>query len=178
MNIGFDLDKIFIDYPPFVPEEIIDRLYKLKSNGVLEYRIPSKLEQFLRLITHYRILRPPIQKNIDQLKTLPKGKNKYYLISSRFGFLKGKTEDIIRRHQFEVYFDGMYFNFDNNQPHLFKNETIKNLSIERYIDDDLPLLKFLSKENKDILFFWFNKKMNKRLDKNLFAVTLLSDILK
>ncbi len=178
MKIGFDLDKVFIDYPPFIPGKLIDKLYKKKANGVLEYRIPSKPEQFLRLITHYSKFRPPIEKNIRQFKALAKNKNQYYLISSRFGFLKNKTEAIVKKYHIEEEFDGMYFNFSNDQPHLFKQEVIRKMGVERYIDDDLALLKFLSKENKNIQFFWLNKKSNRKLKSNLFAVTQISDILK
>ena len=178
MNIGFDLDKIFINYPPFIPEELIDKLYKKKSNGVLEYRIPSRPEQIFRLITHYSKFRPPITKNINQLKTLPRDKNEYFLISGRFGFLKNKTEYIVRKYQIEEFFDGMYFNFENKQPHFFKDKSIKNLKINRYIDDDLPLLKFLARENKAVLFYWLNKKSNRKIKENLYATTSLSVILK
>lgn len=172
MNFGFDLDKIFIDYPPFVPGKIIDRLYKNKSNGTLSYRIPSKPEQLFRRTTHYPIFRPPIMQNIQFLKTLPKNKkNKYYLISSRFLFLKTRTEEIIKKYSFEKIFDGMHFNFDNKQPHLFKDEVIKNMSIHKYIDDDLPLLQFLRKNNPQTVFFWLNKKNEKKLEENLFAIT-------
>ena len=30
MNIGFDLDKVFIDTPPFIPKTVIEKLYKKK----------------------------------------------------------------------------------------------------------------------------------------------------
>ena len=176
MNIGFDLDKIFIDYPPFVPDKLINRLYKQKSDGVLLYRIPSKPEQILRIISHYSIFRPPLTKNIKFVKELTnkqKNTNKYYLISSRFSFLKKPTEALIKRYGFNEIFDAMFFNFENKQPHLFKDEVITKIKIDHYVDDDLPLLEFLAKENQKTKFFWLNKKIKGTLGKNIIAITHL-----
>ena len=181
MNIGFDLDKIFIDYPPFVPDKLIDRLYKQKSDGVLLYRVPSKLEQVLRIVSHYPIFRLPLTENIKFVKDLTnkqKDNNKYYLISSRFGFLKNATEALIKRHGFNEIFDAMFFNFENRQPHLFKHEIITKLKIDRYVDDDLPLLEFLNKKNNKTKFFWLNEKISKPLKNNLFAINHISEMFK
>ncbi len=178
MNIGFDFDKIFINYPPFVPTRLIDRLYKKKSNGVLLYRFPNSPEIFLRKITHYPLFRPPITENIHFLKQLTQKKqHKYYLISSRFGFLKNETNHIVKKYGFDKIFDQLYFNFNNKQPHLFKDGVIKKLNIHRYIDDDLPLLHFLATENPRTLFFWLNAKKDELLGKNLFAISHVRNML-
>ena len=177
MNIGFDLDKIFINYPPFVPDVLIDKLYKQESNGVLSYRIPSKPEQLLRTLTHHPLLRPPIKKNIEYVKKLnSRNTHKYYLISSRFSFLKNRTQTIIQKYGLNTIFDGLYFNFGDKQPHIFKNETIKILKIDLYVDDDLRLLQHLAKDNTKAKFFWLNKKQTKSFGKNLFAITHLSEM--
>lgn len=177
MNIGFDLDKIFIDYPPFVPDWIIDRMYRKRSNGKLVYRIPSTLEQYFRIITHFPFFRPPITKNISIIKELTKNKShKYFLISSRFGFLKNTTDKLIKTHGFNEIFDGMYFNYKNEQPHLFKNRILQDRKIDRYVDDDLPLLKFLQSRHPKTFFFWLNKFQTKSITSNLMAIRNLSDI--
>lgn len=69
----------------------------------------------------------------------------------------------------------MFFNFENKQPHVFKNEIIKKMLIHKYVDDDLPLLEFLRKSNPQTIFFWLNKKHEKKLEKNLFAITNIAD---
>ncbi len=177
MNIGFDLDKIFIDYPPFAPAALINRLYLKDCNNTLSYRIPKKPEQVIRLLTHYPLFRPPIIKNIQFVKDLVRqNKDKHYLISSRFGFLKKVTLNITKRYELNKIFDGMYFNFENNQPHIFKNGIIKKINIQRYVDDDLLLLKFLCIENPKIKFFWLNDKESKKLENNLFAIKDLSEM--
>ncbi len=179
MNLGFDFDKIFINYPPLIPNILIDRLYKQKSHKTLKYRIPKNPEQLFRIATHHPLFRPIIHENVTWIKNLSKNKRyKCYLISSRFGFLKNRTEAVVKKHAFNEIFEELFFNFQNEQPHIFKNKIIKKLNIHRYVDDDLELLGFLVAKNPKTRFFWLNKKNNKSLGINLFAITKLSDILK
>ncbi len=178
MNLGFDFDKVFIDYPFFVPDAVIDRLYKKKANGTLLYRMPSKPEQFIRQISHHSLLRPSIKENVAFLKEISRKDNKLYLISSRFGFLKEMTEKIIKRDGFDRIFDGIYFNYENQQPHFFKSAIIDKLQIDVYVDDDFHLVKYLAKHNKKTKFFWLQSKKGKHmLTRNITAISQISDIL-
>lgn len=176
MNIGFDLDKVFINYPPLVPDSIIDKLYKKKSNGALLYRIPSRPEQLFRELTHHPLLRHPIKKNLEILLSLPKDQHNLYLISSRFGFLRKRTENLVKKYGLDQVFDGLYFNYENKQPHVFKNEIIASLNLDMYIDDDFQLLKHVAKENKKTKFYWLTKKKKQMLTKNIFSINSLSDL--
>jgi hypothetical protein len=72
----------------------------------------------------------------------------------------------------------MYFNFQNKQPHEFKNEVLQRLHIDRYVDDDLYLLKYVAKKNKDMQFFWLNPQKGKHLlTRNITAINSLIDML-
>ena len=176
MNIGFDLDKIFIDYPPFIPDVIFDKFYKKNSDAELLYRIPKKPEQMVRYLIHHPLLRPPIQKNMDFLKEFSKTHNNLFLISSRFGFLETRTNELIKRYGFDKIFKGLYFNYTNKQPHLFKDNVLKELKIKKYVDDDFALIKYLAKHNTKIQFYWLNPKESKKIDNNIEAITDLSQI--
>ena len=177
MNIGFDLDKVLIGYPPFVPSKLINRLYKSRDDKTLEYRIPSYPEQLFRKATHLPFLRQPINENLELLHRIPKGGHKFYLISSRYKFLEPETNRIIKQYGLKNIFNGFYFNFENKQPHVFKNEVIKELKLDRYVDDDLSLLTFVAKHNGKTKFFWLNEE-NKygALEKNIFAIPKLVDV--
>lgn len=178
MNIGFDLDRIFIDTPPFVPDWIIDKLYKEKDNGILLYRIPGALEQKFRQLTHSRYFRPAIEKNIHILSLLAQShEHNIFLISSRFGFLQKQTEKIMKRYSLTHLFQQTFFNIQNLQPHEFKNRMIKEKNIDVFIDDDLSLLKYLAKNNVKTVFYWLNDDSDNTMGKNLFAVTTLQKIL-
>ncbi len=177
MNIGFDLDKVFIDYPPFVPAGLIDKLYKKRDNGALYYRIPSIPEKIIRRASHIRFFRPAIKENLEFLNNIPKTGNKFYLISSRFSFLQNPTKNLIKKHNLDHLFDEMYFNFENKQPHVFKNDIIEKLNLDMYVDDDLSLIKHVAQKNPQTNFFWLNNTIkNKRLTKNIFAISTLSSM--
>lgn len=177
MNIGFDLDKIFVNFPPLVPERIIEWLYKGRSAESLKYRMPSRAEQIVRIFSHYPLFRLPITKNVNYVRDLALANtNKYYLISSRFGFLEKRTAAIIKRYKLDKLFNAMYFNYSNRQPHEFKDEVIKKLNLDKYIDDDLQLVEYLSDKNPKIEFFWLNKNLSKPLRKNLTAIKNISEM--
>ncbi len=177
MNIGFDLDKVLINYPPFLPSILFDKLYKDRDNGVLLYRIPAYPEQLLRKSLHFPLFRAPIKKNFDFLRSIPKKENKLYLISSRYEFLKGLTNQLVKKYQLDKIFDDLYFNFENKQPHEFKNEVIKKLHLDVYIDDDLSLIKYVAKHNQHTKFFWLNHvTQQKPLANNIFAIHKLEEI--
>ena len=179
MNIGFDLDKVFVDYPPFMPSRLIDKLYKKRDNGVLIYRIPAYPEQLLRRVSHAPILRPVIKKNLRLLKSIPKNENKLYLVSSRFKFLEKRTERLIKRLGLDKIFDGLFFNYENKQPHIFKNDIIRSLNLDMYIDDDLSLIKHVAKTNPKTLFFWLNYEgVNHQITNNIFYQSRLDELFK
>lgn len=177
MHIGFDLDKVFINTPPLVPDIIIDKLYKKKSNGTLLYRIPSVPEQLFRRATHIPLLRQPIKENLMFLKSIPKKGNKLYIISSRYKFLETPTRQLIKRYGLDEVFDGLYFNYKNEQPHKFKNAVLKRLNLDKYVDDDLALLNYVAKENTKTKFYWLNYRGEEKiLNKNTVAITKLPEI--
>lgn len=178
MKIGFDLDKIFIDTPPLIPDSLIEKLYRKKRNGVLMYRIPSKKEQFIRKISHYPLLRPPIKHNLDFLRKITDKNNDLYLVSSRFKFLENSTKQIIEKYKLNNFFRELFFNYQNKQPHIFKNEVIKKLTLDKFVDDDLYLLKYIASKNNYTKLYWLNKKQNKKISNNIQAITNLSGLLK
>lgn len=179
MNIGFDLDGIFIDKLLFVPRFIVEGLYRKHNTNKLAYRYPSKIEQAIRKISHRSIFRPAFKENIAFLDKLARNNNhKRYLISGRFGFIKKETEDILRKYKITQHFDKKFLNSDNHQPHNFKNNIIKKYNIHIHVDDDLPLLEFLAKKNPQAKFFWLNRKSRSRISKNLFAIKNLSEMFK
>ncbi len=145
---------------------------------MLLYRIPGPAGQIVRSISHLPVFRPPIKENLDFLHLFPKDKNQLYLISSRFKFLENKTKGIIKKYHLDKIFDGMYFNFANEQPHLFKNRIIKNLKLDYYIDDDLSLLNYVAKDNPRTKFFWLTNQPGKTTSfSNIHAISKLPDVI-
>src|SRR5207244_2295988 len=152
----FDFDKVFVDYPPLIPNFLIDWFYKTK-NHKLTYRFPGILEQKIRILSHHHVLRPPIEENIRSFAKIAQDrKYELFLVSGRFGFLEDRTKHWLYTYNFEHYFKQIHFNFENEQPHLFKERIITHLQIDTFIDDDLDLLFYLADKHPDISFFWVN----------------------
>ena len=178
MNIGFDLDEIFVSHPPFIPASLIAFLYRGRPRKNLHYRMPGPLEKQLRILSHISFLRPILKENLTFIEMLAKTTNhKFHLISSRFSFLKGRTEAFINKNGFKKLFETIDFNYDDKQPHLFKSEILSRIHLDKYVDDDLPLLKYLASHHQDTIFYWLNKDVQKRLEKNLFAIRHIDQML-
>lgn len=178
MKIGFDLDKVFINTPPLVPNAVINKFYKQRDNGILLYRIPSTPEQLFRKAIHTPILRQPIKQNLAFLKALAKEKkHNLYLISSRFKFLESETQQLVKRYQLDTIFDKLYFNYDNKQPHEFKNEILCQLKLDIFVDDDLSLVRYVAKDNPQTKFFWYDQHVKQdTIENNIIAINNLGEI--
>lgn len=159
MNIGFDFDRVLVNYPPFVPAWLIDWLYRRHDRKTLTYRIPrSKFEQLIRRVSHFHLFRPKIASNVDFVCHFPQNPHHHnlFLISSRYKFLENITYKLLQRYGLKNAFCSINLNTRNEQPHLFKEKAIKRLKINLYIDDDLDLLKHLKKTCPKTKFLWYN----------------------
>lgn len=145
IKIGFDLDGVIIDKPPFMPKSLLEFLYGGKRKKTLEYRFPhSYFEQKLRWLSHGSLLRPPIYKNLDAIKKLAKNNHyKLFVISSRYSFLKLRTDHWMKTHRINKLFEDIYLNLKNEQPHAFKERMIKKLKLDLFIDDDDLIVEYL-----------------------------------
>lgn len=162
MRIGFDLDGIFIDKPPFIPKAVIEWFFR-SHTSTLSYRIPNIYEQHGRKLIHFPFMRPPLLENMSILRKLHKEGHQLYLISSRFGFLEKITYKWLTKHGIRAYFTDIYLNTHDKQPHLFKESVIEKLKLDYFIDDDLPLLEFLArKKQKTTLCFVTQRVPNKK----------------
>lgn len=159
MNIGFDLDRVFVNYPPFIPSQVIDWLYKDHSTKRLSYRIPfSPFEQFIRKLSHFYLFRPKIKESIEFIHNFPLNPHPHnlYLISSRYHFLKDLTDKLLKRYNLLMPFVSINLNTKDHQPHLFKERVLKKLKIDLYIDDDLRLLEYLQKTCPETKLVWLD----------------------
>lgn len=151
MRIGFDLDGVLVDGPPFVPSWLLELLYRGTREKNLHYRIPSsKIEIWIRQLSHNSFFRPPILKNIEILKQM--AGDELFLITSRFSFLQEKTTNLLRLYGLDGMFKEIVLNLDDEQPHLFKLKTIERLKLDMFIDDDEDLLVFLKEKLPNIKF--------------------------
>jgi FMN phosphatase YigB (HAD superfamily) len=167
-SLGFDLDGVLIDKPPIVPKFALEALYGARANNGIKYRFPTtKFEKCIRWLSHAPILRPPIKVNVEYIKTLSKNKNyKLYIVSSRYSFLEDRTYRWLERNGIYSSFEEIYLNKEDKQPHVFKEEVLKKLKPDIYVDDDPLLSKYLKKKlsKTKIIHVDFKEDVGKLLD--------------
>lgn len=178
MNIGFDLDEILVSHPPLIPAALIALLYRGRQKKFLHYRMPGEFEKKLRVFSHHPLFRPVLEKNLDFIQELSKRKGyRLHLISSRFSFLKNRTETFVSHNGFKKLFTTIHFNYTDQQPHKFKEEILKKLFLDKYVDDDLPLIEYLAKRFPKTIFYWLNSHKKGKVNSNIIAVTHINQIL-
>ena len=176
--IGFDLDGVFVDHPPFVSFSILDCLYKDRKKQELSYRFPSQFEQKIRRLSHLSFVRPPITANCEQLKKI-KDQYSLYLISGRFGFLEDLTYKWLKKYEMDNVFKKICLNTGNEQPHLFKERMLKENIINAYCEDDFDSITYLANRFKKIKFYWYTNDQNVKLKvSNIIAINNLGEIFK
>lgn len=178
-RIGFDLDGIFIDKPPFVPQAFIEWLYRDNSKKGLSYRFPSFFEQKIRQISHLPGIRPPIYKNCNLVKEFSKkGKYDFYIISGRFQFLEQLTYSWLKSNDLTKIFKRIYLNIKNEQPHLFKEFILSKIKLNFYVEDDFDTVVYLAGRLRNIHFYWLTQKNETVLNiKNITAINDLEKLL-
>lgn len=158
-KIAFDLDGIIVDKPPLIPKKLLEWLFKGSSRN-LHFRFPnSSLEQFIRKFSHFYLFRPPISKNIDFIKKIAKSGNyELYLVSSRYSFLKKETEVWLKKKNLQDLFKGIYLNKEDEQPHVFKENILKRIKPDIFIDDDEAIVNYLCKRQKITRIYCFTPR--------------------
>lgn len=154
-RIGFDLDGVIVGKPFFIPKKFLEWLVRFHKNGTKKYRFPkSKLEIFIRKLSHHWFLRPLLRKNFKVIKKFSEKEGvKLYIVSGRYSFLKDRTDSLIKKHSLDKIFAEIFTNCNNEQPHLFKEKMVKKLNLDFLFDDDPIIIDYLKKIIKDKKFY-------------------------
>jgi hypothetical protein len=160
--VAFDLDGVIVGKPPFMPKNLLEYLYRGVAGNRLSYRYPnSGVERCIRWISHHPAFRPPIERNIQIIKGLKKDKTfRIVAISSRYMFLKRRTHQWLSYHGLNNLFEEVYLNDNNLAPHIFKEEMLMKIKPTVYVDDDLPLIKYLSRKKLKTELVYYNYSSN------------------
>ncbi len=148
LKVGFDLDGVIVDKPFFMPKSVIEWLYRTHNGNHKKYRVPTwQLEILIRKLSHHWLLRLPLRKNLKKIKKIFKQTDfEIYFISGRFNFLNNRTKNWFKRYFPEFPLNRVFINKNNEQPHLFKEKTLKKLNIDHFYDDSLITTDYLEQK--------------------------------
>jgi len=179
LKVGFDLDGVILYNPARILRPLVYLVKKLFFKKKLnQFWIPQKNWQktFWRLAHKTSIFIAP---GFDDIKKLVKDKKiKAYLITGRFSYLKDDLDRWLKKLKIDRTFSGIYYNQMDEQPHFFKERTVKKLGLDIFVEDNWDIVNYLylrtskveersgktSEVKKQCKIFWIYNIFDKKID--------------
>jgi beta-phosphoglucomutase-like phosphatase (HAD superfamily) len=164
IKVGFDLDGVLLENPIRIFRPWIATLKKLlgKTSKEPTFYVPkTKLEEWLWALLHKTSYK--IAPGLDILQELIKsGRVEAYIITARYKSLEKDFNKEIEHLEKLVNFKHIQLNKSNTQPHKYKEEHVKHLELDYFIDDNWDIAEHLDKQlgtTKKI--FWLTNMFDK-----------------
>ncbi len=165
IKIGFDLDGVILFNPSRVFRSLISKSKQahLLPRKELEFYHPtSQLEKLLWLLVHKSSFKLAV--GFAQLEELALSNQlELYIVSARFACLRSDTQKwqkvIDRNHIFK----GIYFNDQDEQPHLFKQKMIKMLDLDIFVEDNWDVVHYLSNNQQKTQVWWLSNLLDQKI---------------
>jgi len=167
MRVGFDLDGVIL-YNPIRTFRPVASFFKFLKPYLFHeksesfYFPHSSLEQFI-----WRQLHKTSYKIADGFQHLhnltSNGIVDAYLITSRYDFLKPDFDYWIKKIDAASVFKGWYYNKNNMQPNAFKQNMIKKLRLDYFVEDNWGVIQRLNGNLKKIKILWLSNMLDKNI---------------
>lgn len=155
LRVGFDLDGVLLYNPIRITRPIISVIKKLffKKKGLRFYSPQTTWEKKLWQLFHKSSIF--VAPGLDEIKILIKeNKIKAYIITARYSFLKNDLDQWLKKMKVNRYFSGIYYNQKDEQPHLFKERTIKKLNLDIFVEDNWDIVNCLKNKKLKLKIYW------------------------
>lgn len=154
VRVGIDFDGVIAYNPLRIMRPIIVAI-KRNIFGVkkLKFIYPTaSWQQFMWKVLHESSVFPA--KGIPLLKQLARENIiEAHLVTGRYSFLDDNLMKWLIKHDLKTIFKSININKLDEQPHLFKEQTIKKLHLDAFIEDNWDIAHYLSK-NKKLKVYW------------------------
>ncbi len=155
LKVGFDLDGVLLYNPARIIRPIISLIKKsfIKKKGLNFYFPHTHWEkQLWRLFHKSSIFIAP---GLEDIKKLIRTKKiKAYIITARYSYLKNDLEKWLNKIDIGHYFAGVFYNEKDEQPHLFKERTIKKLNLDIFVEDNWDIVNYLKNKKLKSKIYW------------------------
>jgi hypothetical protein len=155
IRVGFDFDGV-VAYNPLrvVRSSITFVKKKILRRKNTAFTIPKGgLPRFIWRIAHDTSFFP--SRGTGTLRKLVEtDRIEAYLISGRFGYLEDHLNTWLTRNKMKQYFTKININKNDEQPHKFKERTIRKLGLDFYIEDNWDIVEHLSKTVPETKVYW------------------------
>jgi len=177
LKIGFDLDGVILYNPVRIFRPLAKKFLKpikasfLHQNKDSFYFPNSLFERWLWKILHKTNFR--INTGYDDIKKLSKNKKiKMYLITGRYSFLGQDYHTWLKKISAKKTFIKCYYNKQNKQPNQFKEDMIKKLKLDIYVEDNWDIIEKLNHHTKAKIF-WLTNILDRNIPYQLKFFSLL-----
>src|SRR3989338_4297366 len=166
LRVGFDLDGVLLYNPLRIVRPIVAIAKKLfiKKKILYFYSPQTNWEKQIWKFFHKSSIF--IAPGLNEIKQLIKDKKiKAYIITARYSYLKNDLEEWLNKMKVNKYFSGIYYNQNDEQPHLFKERMINKLNLDIFVEDNLDIVSNLSSKFKIYWIYNIFDKNHFYLDK-------------
>ena len=167
LRIGFDLDGVLLYNPARIFRPLTVTLKQLlpkkKLNNSVNFYYPkSHPEKILWRLVHWSSLF--IAQGVEKIDDLVKKKKiKAYIVTSRYDCLKTDFDQWIKKLNKDITFAAVYHNKNDLQPHIFKEEKIKQLKLDYFIEDNFDIVQHINKTT-NARCIWITNLFDQSLD--------------
>lgn len=149
LKVGFDLDGVLLYNPARIARPTISFIKRLFiRTKKLSFYLPTTYweKQLWRLFHNSSIFIAP---GLDEIRLMIKQKKiKAYIITARYSYLKNDLEKWLEKMKIKQSFSGIYYNKNDEQPHLFKEKMINKLNIDVFVEDNWDIVKHINQRSK------------------------------
>ncbi len=167
MKIGFDLDGVIYSNPLGVVRPVLkflrQRILKKQSTG--SYTPQTKMELFINYF-YIKLSLITMRGYKDILKLIDDGKIEAYIVTSRHSAYEKEFNKSVKKLNQKNHFKQAVFNIKDLKPYEFKINSIKDLELDIYVEDNFDVVTELAKVFPDKIV-WITNPVDKNLDYKL-----------
>ncbi|MBI5127006.1 hypothetical protein HZA76_00945 [Candidatus Roizmanbacteria bacterium] len=170
LRVGFDLDGVILYNPIRILRPFAKNFLKpikaafFHQEKSLFYLPQSNFEKLLWKIIHWTSFKP--NKGLEDLRKLAKNRKiKFYLITGRYDFLANDYFQWLKKIDAKKIFTQCFYNSKNLQPNVFKENMIKKLKLDIYVEDNFDIIEKLNHQSAGwrTKILWLTNIMDKNI---------------
>ncbi len=171
LKVGFDLDGVILYNPVRVLRPFSAFISKLifKKKATNFFIPKTRLTKFAWYLLHKSSFIPA--RGLDDLgKLVQEGKVEAHLITGRYASLSKDFESWMKAINSNHIFASQSHNIKNEQPHIFKQNMIKKLGLDIFVEDNWDIVRELTQATGSKLqatgktrIFWITNLLDKHI---------------
>jgi uncharacterized HAD superfamily protein len=157
IKVGIDFDGV-IAYNPFriIRAPIVYIKHNLLGVKNTRFYIPqTNFQKLIWKLMHESSFFPA--KGVDLLKSLTADNViEAHLITARYSFLQKSLYRWLDRNNLRKVFTSITLNAKDEQPHVYKERTVRNLGLDYFIEDNWDVVDYISQKKHTRVFWIYN----------------------